>query len=100
MGKNRNEVETYQRNRGFSYRADFQGGRRVIFEAWGNPGISEDATGDKDKSTGWQIVKHFYTSNRLVKSLWAEKTLDNGNKKATDEFLFAWSLRDSTITYS
>lgn len=84
----RNENPTYTRNRGFAYRADFQGGTRVIFEGWSNPGIAEG----EEK---WQIVFHTYTSNRLVKSEWAKKTLDNGTKIATDEFLFAWSNRTS-----
>ena len=93
MPPERNENPVYTRNRGFAYRADYLGGSRVIFQAWANPGVAES----EEK---WQIVFHTYLNNRLVKSEWAEKTLDNGNKKATDEFLFSWSLRDTTITYS
>lgn len=93
MPHERNENPVYTRNRGFSYRADFQGGRRVIYEGFANPGTAESAE-------LWQIVKHTYTNNRLTKSEWAEKTLTNGNKQATDEFLFAWDNRATTISYS
>lgn len=93
MPHERNENPVYTRNRGFSYRADFLSGTRVIYEAWANPGTAED-------EELWQIVKHTYTDGRLVKSEWAVKTLENGTKQATDEFLFAWSARATTVTYS
>ena len=92
MPSQRNENPVYTRNRGFSYRSDFQSGTRVIFEGWADPGTAESAE-------QWQIVKYTYTSNKLTKSEWAEKTLTNGTKQATDEFLFAWSDR-TTLTYS
>ena len=90
MPPERNENPVYIRNRGFSYRADFVGGTKVIYEGWSNPGTAES-------SSKWQIVKYTYTGTKLTKSEWAEKTLTNGTKQATDEFLFSWTDRTSHI---
>ena len=91
MPHERNENPVYTRNRGFSYRGDFDGGTRVIYEGFSNPNNAESAE-------KWQIVKHTYTSTRLTASDWAQKTLDNGSKVSTDEFLFSWDDR-TTLTY-
>lgn len=94
MPSQRNENSVYTRNRGFSYRSDFLGGTRVILEGWADPGTAED-------SEKWQIVRYTYTNNKLTKSEWAQKTLTDGiTKQATDEFLFAWDNRNTSITYS
>ena len=54
MPHERNENPVYTRNRGFSYRSDFVGGTKVIYEGFANPGTAESAS-------KWQIVKYTYT---------------------------------------
>lgn len=88
MGKIRNEVETYTRNRGFRYHADYLSGTRVIYEGW------SDAH-NADSSATWQIVKHTYNaSNRLTDSEWAQ----NSAGTPTDDFVHVWDNRAS-LTY-
>lgn len=91
MSKQRNEQETYTRNRGFTYRADFDGGRRVIYEGWAEANVSET-------TAGWQIVKHTYVSNRLTESNWAQMTNDGGVVLASDDFAHRWDQR-AALTY-
>ena len=93
MGKQRNETESYNRNIGFSYRADFSGGTRVIYEGWAYPGSAEgDAV--------WQIVKHTYNaSSRLTASNWAKFTNNSNVQKSTDDFVFAWTGHDTLLSF-
>lgn len=88
MPKQRNELETYQRNRGYRYKADFNGGTRVIYEGWADP---HKLTSQSE----WQIVKHTYdASNYLIASEWAR----NSNGVATDDFVHEWDER-ANLTY-
>ena len=78
--KQRNEQESYSRNVGFEYRAEFSG-NNILYEGWAFP--TSFAT--DESALIWQIIKHTHDADgNLTKSSWA-----NYN----DAFDKSWILR-------
>lgn len=79
--KNRNEVESYNRNVGFFYVAEYDVNNRVTYEGWAYP----SNVAINQSSSIFQICKHTYDGNgNLTQTDWANNS---------DDFSFAWSLR-------